>query len=849
MSLLARASLRHLARHPLQLALELAGVALGVSVAVGIELASHSAREAFAWAAETATGRATHRLEAGAGGIDEALYARLRLEGPDVAMAPRVEDWLFVDGTSPRTLRLAGVDPMSEAGLRPWLAARAKGGDPLALLSEPGGVLLAAETARELGLEPGAVLEGSAGGRRVELSLLGLLEPADELTARGVADLAVVDIAAAQEILGRTGRIDAVDLRLDEDPARRAAELAQLERLLGGAARVVPASHRARSLQGMTRAFDMDLRALSLLALLVGVFLVYGATSFSVVQRRELFGALRTLGVTRGQILRQVVAEALALGAVGGAAGALLGWALASSLVERVAATINDLYFAVRVSELEASPAILARGLALGIGAMLAGSLVPAIEGASVAPRTAQQRSQLEARTRRALPALAISGAALCAISPLLVQLPGEHLAPALAALFALLVGFALLAPAATALASRAAAPPLGAVLGSLGRLAARGLEGSLSRSGVAVAALSVAIAAAAGMEILVRSFRGTLERWLEASIQADVYVSAPSEVASRNTGVLAPALVERVLAAPGLAGHTGYRGFETALPDGTLVFAAAISREGGARRTLELAQGDERAAQAAFERGGALVSESLASRLDLRPGAVLTLTTDRGPQGFPVAGVYYDYASDQGFALLERDTYERFWDDRAVSSLGMFTERGGDASALLREVRSRIGAGEVALVHSGAALREATLDVFERTFAITRVLRLLAGGVAFAGTLSALLALALERRREIAVLRAQGLTPLQVRVLVLAQTALMGLVAGIVAIPAAVAVALVLVRVVNRRAFGWTLDFQVDSGLLASAVGLAVASALLAGLSPAWRMARVSPAVALRVE
>jgi putative ABC transport system permease protein len=846
MSLLARASLRHLARHPLQLALELAGVALGVSVAVGIELASHSARAAFGLAAEAATGRATHRIEAGAGGMDEALYARLRLEGPDVPMAPRVEDWLFVDGASPRTLRLVGVDPMGEAALRPWLAVRAKGGDPLALLSEPRAVLLAAETARELGLEPGAVLEGSAGGRRVELNLLGLLEPADELTARGVADLAVVDIAAAQEILGRTGRIDAVDLRLDEDPARRAAEL---ERLLGGAARVVPASQRARSLEGMTRAFDMDLRALSLLALLVGVFLVYGATSFSVVQRRELFGALRTLGVTRGQILRQVVAEALALGTVGGAAGALLGWALASSLVERVAATVNDLYFAVRVSKLEASPAILVRGLCLGIGAMLAGSLVPAIEGASVAPRTAQQRSQLETRTRRALPALAISGAALCAISPLLVRLPGEHLAPALAALFALLVGFALLAPAATALASRAAAPTLGAALGSLGRLAARGVGGSLSRSGVAVAALSVAIAAAAGMEILVRSFRGTLERWLDASITADVYVSAPSEVASRNTGVLAPSLVERVLGSPGLAGHTSYRGFETVLPDGTLVFAAAISRQGGARRTLELAQGEERAAQAAFERGGALVSESLASRLDLRPGAVLTLTTDRGPRGFPVAGVYYDYASDQGFALLERATYERFWDERTVSSLGLFTERGGDASALLREVRSRIGAGEVALVHSGAAVREATLGVFERTFAITRVLRLLAGGVAFAGTLSALLALALERRREIAVLRAQGLTPLQVRVLVLAQTALMGLVAGIVALPAAVAVALVLVRVVNRRAFGWTLDFQVDAGVLASAVGLAVASALLAGLYPAWRMARVPPAVALRVE
>jgi putative ABC transport system permease protein len=213
------------------------------------------------------------------------------------------------------------------------------------------------------------------------------------------------------------------------------------------------------------------------------------------------------------------------------------------------------------------------------------------------------------------------------------------------------------------------------------------------------------------------------------------------------------------------------------------------------------------------------------------------------------VGGVFYDYGSSAGVLVMSRTTYDRFWSDRRVSGLAIEAAPGTDVAALVAALRARAGVDQEIVVRSNRALREASLEIFDRTFAITSVLRTLTVAVAFIGMLAALMALQLERAREIAVLRTVGLTPRQVWGLVTAETGLMGLLAGVLAVPGGLMLAGILVLVINRRSFGWTMPIDPSPAILLQGVALSVLAAVLAGLYPAWRMARALPADALRDE
>jgi putative ABC transport system permease protein len=243
------------------------------------------------------------------------------------------------------------------------------------------------------------------------------------------------------------------------------------------------------------------------------------------------------------------------------------------------------------------------------------------------------------------------------------------------------------------------------------------------------------------------------------------------------------------------------------------------------------------------------IVSEPYANRHGTRAGALVRLRTDRGEREFPVTGVFYDYGSSAGVVVMSRRTYDRFWDDRKISGLAIEVAPGVDASALMAALRERAAGGQDVVVRSNKALREASLEIFDRTFAITGVLRTLTVAVAFIGMLASLMALALERAREIGVLRTLGLTPRQVWGLVTVQTGLMGLLAGVLAVPGGLLLAGVLVFVINRRSFGWTMPIDLSPAILLQGVALSVLAAVLAGLYPAWKMATTLPADALHDE
>lgn len=859
--LLFRTSWRYLLRHPWQIGLCVLGVALGVAVVVAIDLANASASRAFSLSTESVTGRATHQIIGGPRGLDESLYRRLRIEMGLRAAAPLVEGYVGSPGLEGQTLRVFGVDPFAEEPFRSYLGGPGSGVaareqvDLSRLLVEPATGLLAEPTAQRYGLEPGDTIELRIGERTRRLRIIGLLRPSDDLSRSALDGLLVTDISTAQELLGMVGRLGRIDLILPEDDPSSIID--RLSSILPPGAELVRASARSNALDQMTRAFELNLSALSLLALVVGMFLIYNTITFSVVQRRTLLGTLRCVGVSRGQIFGLVMIEAVLISLIGALFGLGLGILLGRGLVGLVTRTINDLYFVLSVRELNIDPLVLLKGLLLGIGSTLLAATGPALEAMYTPPRTVLRRSSVEERVRRAVPFLALGGVVLLGIGGALLAIPpaagassGIYLA--FGGLFAILIGAALLTPALTVLIVTLVRPLLGRALGLLGRMAARDLVATLSRSAVAVAALMVAVSVSIGVGIMVGSFRQTVVGWLDQSLVADIYIAAPSNTANRVDTTLDPALVDVLSQAPGVEQAVRFRSVQVNTPAGPASLVAVQSVGPRGQAALRFKDGGGADTWQAYASGAVLISEPLAYRSGLGLGDTIRLRTDRGPRDFQIAGVYYDYATDRGVVRMDYSTYRASWDDLAVSSLALFAEPGVAIDTLTDELRARAGAypgAPLLVINSNSTLRAGTLAIFDRTFAITAVLQILATVVAFIGILSALMALQLERARELGILRANGLTPGQLWSTVITQTSLMGLIAGLLAIPLGIVLALVLVYVINRRSFGWTLDLVLDPTLFVQALLVALLAALLAGIYPALRMSRTSPAIALREE
>ncbi len=840
--LLSRSGRRFFARHPWQFALAVAGVALGVAVVLGVDLAGASARRAFDVSTETAMGRATHQVLPRAGRLDESLYPEIRaalrrLGDGRVAAAPGVEGAVTLPGG--RRVVLLGLDPFAEAPFRDELANLGADADLPALFTTPGAVVMPAALAAEIGAAAGDRITAVTAEGEVELVVTGLVRPAADRSAASAGYL-FADIATAQELLGMVGGLSRIDLIIS---SRLAAGLAEM---LPPGAELVESAARSQATFGMTRAFRLNLTALSLLALLVGAFLIYNTMNFLVVRRTRTIGILRSVGVARAGLVRAILAEALIVGVPGTLLGLLLGALLGSGLTGLVVQTIDDLYFRLRVDALALSGWPFAKAAALGLGATLLAALGPALEAASIPPRAVLSRASMERRTRRRLPWLLAAGAGALLLAVLLLAAGRNSLVVSFAGLFMVFLACACVTPPATAglmmlldrmLPARAPVPV---------RMAIRGTSASLSRTGVSVAALAVSVATVIGVGLMVSSFRGSVDDWLGQSLVADFYLGVDEAWCRGAGGVGSLAGDLRELPAVDEVTFSLRRRLQAGGEEWRL-WAVDAGRKGlGA----EILAGDPATARARFQAGEAvLVSEPWAMRRGTRVGDRLTLPTPAGEQAFPVAGIFRDYTSDRGVIALHRERYRELWRDECSEGIGVNFTPGTDPAAARAAIESVLPPGSAISLANNAELRAASLAVFDRTFTITRVLQVLVGLVAFLGILSALQALQLERVRETAVLRAVGWLPRQLRTLVVAQTGLLGLAAGLFAMPLGIALAGLLVFVINRRAFGWTMSFGIDPGELLQGLALACGAALLAGLYPAWRTSRRPVAQDLREE
>ena len=546
-----------------------------------------------------------------------------------------------------------------------------------------------------------------------------------------------------------------------------------------------------------------------------------------------------------------MLGEALAIGAVSSIIGVLLGILVGRGLVQVITQNINDLFFVVSVQELAIPAWSLAKGILLGVLAALAAAFLPALEATGIPPREALSRSHLETRLKSAVPLASATGVILITAGVALIILPVDTLIFTFIGLASLIIGCAALTPICLVLVSKSLSPALGRMFGALGATPARGIVSSLSRTAVAIAALAVAISITISIDTMVKSFRTTVEQWLDNSLSSDIYISPASLRLERPGAGLTPQILNRITAIDGVETATTVRNVRVHSPEGEVELLVVGTTADRFARSNTFKVGDPVQIWEGMQRGETVVvSEPFANINDKAVGSAVTLLTAQGERDFRIAGIYYDYNfSGSGRVLMSRSAYQRYYNDDNFSGIGITATDDVSPGELRTALERTIGTGQQIVIRSNADLKTAAMEVFDRSFAITSVVYVLSISVAFIGVLSALMAMQMERTLEFGTLRVIGFTPKQVWLMFTSQTALMGLIAGLLSLPLGLIEAAVLIFVVNRRSFGWTMDMEIYPLVLIQAVVIAIAAALLASVYPAVRMSRSSPASVLRRE
>ncbi len=824
-------------------------VALGVAVVVAVDLANASATRAFQLSTEVIVGKATHQIVGGANGFDDSVYRNLRLSGFRNS-APIVEGYAGAQELGGQTMRVLGIDLFAEPPFRTYITAGTNVSlDALAAFyTQSGAVLISADSAARWGLETGDYLTLQIGTNKKRVQIVGLMQQPNQVSSRVLEGLILTDIASAQELFGVNGKLTRVDLIATD---KEAIEIATT---LPSGLRLARASEQADTVTQLTAAFQLNLTAFSLLALAVGMFLIYNTVMFSVVQRRRMLGIMRCVGVTGREIFVLIMGEAALLGLLGSLLGLGLGILLGRLTVALVTQTINDLYFTLTVSDVNVDALSLVKGLLLGIFSALLAAALPAYEASSVPAVTVLQRSDLEDRIRRLLPRLNIIGAILILVGAAILIFGQSNVSLLFGGIFVALFGLTMYVPVVTVFLMRIATATIGK-FGLISRMASRTVTQALSRTSVAIASLMVAVAVTIGVTVMIASFRSTVENWLGQTLNADFYISPPLTGANRIV-TMDPALVEKARGVEGVQNievlrSVTVRGLEKGnerLETGDWRLNATSGGRARESRIFRSYSGDPNKIYEQLNSGAIAVTEPFANKHHVAEGDTLTLLTDNGTQTFPIVGVYYDYSSDQGSILMALDVYRKFWNDNAISGFSVYVAPNADVNQVEDAVRVALSGNDV-VVQSNRALRDAALVIFDRTFAITQALRVIAVAVAFIGILSALMALQLERTRELGTLRATGMTLRQLWRLTLLESGLMGAAAGILAIPVGLLLAAILIYVINLRSFGWTIFFTSVPEVYVQALLVSIVASLIAAIYPMLRLSNLQVIEALREE
>jgi putative ABC transport system permease protein len=843
--------LRYLRRHPLLGVLNILSVALGVAVYLATQIANHSANRAFAATVDLVAGKAELQISVPGGRLSETAFPQVSTAPGVSAATPIVRGVVTLPDFPGEYLEILGIDVFTNAPFRTFEPTSFGSAefDFQRWLGPPGSIAVSEEFVRRHNLKSGDKVRARVGVIDHQLEIGFLVRREESLDQH----FAAMDIGWAQELFGRRGELSVIQLKLNKSRDRETT-IDALRKLLPADARVASPAQRTEEVEKMLGGFELNMTAMSLVSLLVGMFLIYNTVAASVVRRHHEIGILRSLGVTRNEVRALFLGEAVVLGAIGSALGLIGGLLLAQLLVGAVAQTISSLYVFVNVKEVALQPWTFGLAWIIGLGSVVASAWFPAQAAAKEDPVQALHGTIQFGRFTRPSLGLLIGGLislVLAGAFCLLALSTGPRWL-AFGGAFLVLVGFSLLVPRVTfdfskgmgnllrRLRSRRRKPRMET------EMAAANLSRALSRNSITIASLGVAIAMTIGVSVMVFSFRKTVEAWINDTLIADLFIAPAANEVGADSFVPPPAL-QFLSRHPAVAAADTFR--EAHLPMGDKSIVVAVIR--GERRKFQfLNGGDANARMRRFQNEACvLISESFARRNQLDESDVIELTTPEGPRSFSVAGIFYDYTRDQGIVYLSAQNFVRFWRDDRIHSVAVYLKENRSADEVSEAFRSEFSRDGQFMIYSNQSLRRRIFEIFDQTFAVTYVLLAIAVFVAVTGIFLSLTILITERQRELAILRAIGASAGQIRKLLLSETAMLGVLATVVGTLSGICLSLVLTGVINRAFFGWTVHLAFPWRSLLLTPLWILAAAVIAGIIPAWRASRMILADNLRNE
>jgi putative ABC transport system permease protein len=847
--LLRNITLPHLRVNKGRTFLSIVGICLGVSVFVSVQTAIHTAIEAFNATVDHVSGKAQLQVTGSGTGFPEEVYLKVKKVEGVKAATPVIQFISKIDEPVGEPLYLLGIDVFSDQQFRDYELG-AEHEESLQFLRDPKAIAITEKLAYRHGLKKGDTLPVIFGSKRVTLHITNLLKmegPAKSLEG----NFGLMDIGAAQEALEKMGSIDRIDLLLDKSASFGEVEK-ELKKALPPGTMVRRSDTRSGQIEKMVSAFHLNLTALSLISLVVGMFLIYNAISISVIQRRREIGILRSIGATRSQVFGLFLCEAGLIGGVGSLIGIGAGIGLAKVMLYFVSRTITSLYILVKAEHLILSPSLLIAGGLLGCLASVFSAIGPAKEASGIPPREALSLGTLERKVKLRLKLLNLIGLGLFALSLILAfQRPIDQ-KPVFGFLAALLIiiGAAFLIPSITFSFNRLFAPVLHFLFGVEGRLASRYLRDSMARTMITIAALMTALSMLISISIMILSFRKTVDLWVEQSLNGDVFIF-PGSYSLTGYSALLPLEVSGALPSlPGVKAVDSFRALEIEYQGQPALIASVNGQVFLDLKVIRFTHGDPKAILNRFASGQSiLVTESFSLRHGVDAGGRIGINTPRGIREFSISGVFYDYSSDWGMILMERRLFQSLWNDEAFHSAGIYLKEGASLDSFKETLRERFSKPYQLFVASHRELRNEILKIFDQTFAITYALEFIAIFVAILGIINSLNGLVIERQRDIGILRSVGGLRAQVQKSILIEAGLIGLFSLFLGLLCGFLLSLLLIYVINKQSFGWTIQFTIPVMRLIEFWAMVMVTSVIAGWIPARRAARLNLVGSLRME
>jgi len=853
--LLRRFTLRHWRTAPRSTALQILILALGIAVFFSIRLANRAAVGSFQNFTGLLSQTSDWTISAPAGELPVTVLDELRdaLGDDPVEILPIVETTAAAaDGEkqehigSRRTYQMLGLDLVAVQNLastpdagRNWFDQHAtndsSGNRFWQLLRQDNAVFISPTMAGKSHLNVGDHLPIVIDENVINLEIAGLI-PASPDRPQPPENLLIMDLPALQQLAHRAGRLDRVEFIVPESPradAHRAALHDQLIALAKDRWQVLSPEDRRASAAVMTRAFRMNLTILSLIGLLVGLYLIFQSLDGAVVRRREEIGVLRSLGITEKIIRRAWLLEAALLGLVSGVLGALLGWGGAQFAVRFVGRTVNAIYYAttVQYAQLDLTEFFLA--LALAVAASLVAGWWPARQAAKIPPAQILSR-HAASQERPSIVQSAGFALLLLAASSLLIFLPPLRFSGALrfplggyAAALGLIVSGGILC--SHLLRRLAQGLRFTGQYSIAAKIATSHLAQTSSRHRLAVSGLLCAVTMAAGMLILVASFDTTMRGWIDNTFQADLYIRSTGAQNASTQNRISPATWQAVITNAGIADVNVFQSAAIQIGDISTVLGGADM--GFMRRHPNLTWRqpplDEKIYDPAENVRLGLISESFSDRFRVRRGDSITIPTPVGAQHLTIAGVFSDYGNERGALIVERRHFAAWFGDELVTSLVVFTRPEVTPESVQDDLSSKFPGLSIV---TNRYLRSEILRVFHQTFSVTYALELIGIIVAVIGLGMTLSSILLDRRGELTTLRALGWRRCEMAL----ATAVEGALLSVCGVAGGMAVSLglgwILIYIINKQSFGWTLQFAIPwlglaaLGLLVIVVGTIVA-------------------------